>query len=52
MAGALTSQVLKETKTVGRAVSKGGGLVVKKNDLPNQKEDILKGTEWEKEKTY
>lgn len=48
LAEALTSQVFKETKTTGRAAGKGGRPVAKKNDLPNEKEDILKGTEWEK----
>lgn len=52
LAGALSSQVFKETKMVGRPAPNegGGGLVVKKNDLPNEKEDILNGTERESEK--
>lgn len=43
LVGALTSQVFKETKRTGRAAGK-------KNDLANEKEDVLKGTEWEREK--
>lgn len=50
LAGALTSQVFKETKTVGRPAGTGGGPVVKKNDLPNEKDDILKGTSWKGER--
>lgn len=52
LAEALTSQVFKETKKTGGSVGTGGRPVGKKNDLPNEKEDILKGTEWEREKTY
>lgn len=40
----------KETNTTGRAVGKGGRPVLKKNELPNEKDDTVKGTEWAKEK--
>ena len=41
LVGALTGQVFGETKRTGRAAGK-------KNELPNEKEDVLKGTEREK----
>lgn len=50
LAGALTSQVFKRDKDDREG--RGGGLEVEKNEVPNEKEDILKRTEREEEKTY